>query len=170
VNCLLQVTGPLAETTVYEEPAAAAAAAGGNGGEELGTAGSLGGGVTLAVAGFGVTGCKGRVGGYSQAQFTVNFAPLVPGECGASGQCLVLGSSSVNLLCNSQNDDAAGSSSLESVCLFLLVVYTEGVYWFKQRLDSRVFLTKMQSASQVKARCICFLNLGWAPSWMAWLK
>lgn len=79
-GCRLQVTGPLAATTEFDEPPGPAPPADASEQDLAALQAQSWSAASLSVAGIKVQGIKGRVQGYSSCSFRVEFTPRVAGE------------------------------------------------------------------------------------------
>lgn len=75
----LQVTGPLASTTEYEEPDPPLPPPNATAADMAALHAKVWAETSLAVAGFKVQGIKGQVQGYGSCTFSVEFTPRVAG-------------------------------------------------------------------------------------------
>lgn len=79
-GCCLQVTGPLAATTEFNEPPGPVPPADASEQDLAALQAQSWSAASLSVAGIKVQGIKGRVQGYSSCSFRVEFTPRVAGE------------------------------------------------------------------------------------------
>jgi hypothetical protein len=88
--CPLQVTGPLAATTEFDEPPGPVPPADASEEDLAALQAQSWAAASLSVAGIRVQGIKGRVVGYSSCSFRVEFTPRVAGERAVFRHMLVL--------------------------------------------------------------------------------